>query len=84
MPAQLEDTFRKLVGRHEVMRTGFLFLDEAPVQVISAEQEHHLEHYVCDEAGVEDCFRSFIRPFDLSQPPLFRVGLSICLPWSIF
>ncbi len=64
----LENTIRKLIERHESFRTSFHMMEDQPVQrihepgKISCEIENNTLHH-------------FIRPFNLSQPPLLRVGL---------
>ncbi len=72
---RLEDAFRKLVSRHESLRTFFVLQKEEPVQRIAGHVNFHLEHYQSDERGVQEVITRFIHPFDLSMAPLFRVGL---------
>ncbi|UCH95646.1 MAG: amino acid adenylation domain-containing protein, partial [Candidatus Aminicenantes bacterium] len=66
---ELEDVFKKLVARHESLRTSFHMMDDEPVQKIHNRVEFKIEH-----DGAER-YASFIRPFDLSRAPLLRVGL---------
>ncbi|MGD2093028.1 MAG: amino acid adenylation domain-containing protein, partial [Candidatus Aminicenantes bacterium] len=103
--AALEDTSRKLIHRHESLRTSFHMFKDEPVQRIQREVEFEIEFYdyyrtrfevkveVEESEGtgglaplpIEPAVRSpqsltalinsFIRPFDLSQTPLLRVGL---------
>jgi tyrocidine synthetase-3 len=63
---RLEETFRRLIKRHESFRTSFNILEERPVQVIHEDVEFEIE---CLEPG------DFVRPFDLGKAPLLRVGL---------
>ncbi|MDW3194571.1 MAG: amino acid adenylation domain-containing protein [Cytophagales bacterium] len=72
---RLEEAFKKLVSRHENLRTSFVLRGEEPVQRISGQVDFHLEHYQSDEVGVQEVITRFIRPFDLSMAPLLRVGL---------
>jgi amino acid adenylation domain-containing protein len=76
---RLEDTFRKLIARHESLRTSFRLVDEAVVQCIAAVVDFQLERYTSDDGAVPDVITSFVRPFDLRAAPLIRVGL-ITLP----
>jgi amino acid adenylation domain-containing protein len=71
-----EETFRKLMDRHESLRTSFevLDLDSEPVQIIHENVEIKMEYYELPGQGGE-ILNEFIRPFDLSQAPLLRVGL---------
>ncbi|NIM14873.1 MAG: amino acid adenylation domain-containing protein [Candidatus Aminicenantes bacterium] len=93
---RLESTFKKLISRQESLRTSFkvIGVGEEVVQCIHDKVEFEIEYY---ELATEDTERkeeiihnskfiiqnSFIRPFDLSQAPLLRVGL-IKLPASYF
>jgi len=79
---KFEKVFRQLILRHESLRTSFHMVEEEPVQVIHDEVEFKIEYCEVEE---EQSSRlegtrglaplSFIRSFDLSNTPLFRVGL---------
>jgi tyrocidine synthetase-3 len=69
---QMEKVFLKLIQRHESLRTSFFLLGEDPVQQIHREPGFEIQ---CTAAAEEVEEREFIRAFDLSQPPLLRVGL---------
>ena len=78
----LENTFRKLIARHESLRTSFDTVDDQPVQRIRDTAEFAVEYENLEKVeanrGVrtaETLVNSFIRPFDLSRAPLLRVGL---------
>ncbi|MCK5057970.1 MAG: amino acid adenylation domain-containing protein [Candidatus Aminicenantes bacterium] len=85
----LEEVFGKLIRRHESLRTSFPQVDGEPVQKIhrpeeiefgieyfSGEQERRREPCVPPPlCSYDDIIDRFIRPFDLSKPPLLRVGL---------
>ncbi len=64
---RLEDTFKRLIERHESLRTSFHLAANKPVQKIHREVDFKIEHY----NKVVD----FVRSFDLSQAPLIRVGI---------
>lgn len=45
------------------------------VQVIKPQADFSIERYKAADKQVEELFRNFVRPFDLSQAPLLRAGL---------
>ncbi|GAA0890324.1 surfactin non-ribosomal peptide synthetase SrfAB [Fulvivirga kasyanovii] len=71
----LESALSSLISRHEVLRTCFRLLGEAPVQYVQEEVPFELEHYSVDGADISAIAESFIRPFDLHEGPLIRAGL---------
>ncbi|MCP4155601.1 MAG: amino acid adenylation domain-containing protein, partial [bacterium] len=78
---KLEETFIRIIKRHESLRTTFHFIDEQPVQKIRNDVEFKIEHY--EKTGADDShdesvsavMKNFVRPFDLTQAPLLRCGL---------
>lgn len=72
---QLNKSFLKLIQRHESLRTGFEIVNDQPVQIIHDVEEFEVSQFTSLEKEVPGIIRNFIRPFDLSQPPLIRVGL---------
>lgn len=81
---RLEETFRRLIHRHESFRTSFLVEGSEPVQRVAVPEdiEFQIEHFKSERSdGHFDSFfhrdivGRFVRPFDLAQPPLLRVGL---------
>uniref|UniRef100_UPI0035C0C1D3 condensation domain-containing protein n=1 Tax=Bacillus velezensis TaxID=492670 RepID=UPI0035C0C1D3 len=72
---RLQTAFQRLIQRHESLRTGFELVRGEPVQVIKPQAEFSMERYKATADEVEECFRTFVRPFDLSQAPLLRAGL---------
>ena len=74
---KLAETFRKLIKRHESLRTSFITVEDEPVQEIHDEVEFEIEDG--DSEGTRGLaplsIESFIRPFDLANAPLLRVGL---------
>lgn len=71
----LEETFRRLIRRHESLRTAFVLQDNLPVQKILPEVAFSLEYREMPEDQVKEFAASFIKPFDLSQAPLFEAAL---------
>ncbi|UCH95483.1 MAG: amino acid adenylation domain-containing protein [Candidatus Aminicenantes bacterium] len=80
---KLEKAFRQLIRRHETLRTSFKMVGQVPVQVVHhpSRVEFAVEYYDLEVEienkikTVEEITGKFIRPFDLSQAPLLRVGL---------
>ena len=72
---QLRTAFKKLVARHESLRTSFTVISEEPVQIIADHVDFEIAFYSCKEmAAAEIIMKEFVRPFDLSKTPI-RVGL---------
>ncbi|MCX6581868.1 MAG: amino acid adenylation domain-containing protein, partial [Candidatus Aminicenantes bacterium] len=67
----LEETFRQLVRRHESLRTSFEIVNEETVQRIHDNVKFKIELF----GKGDPAWSSFIRPFDLPEAPLLRVGL---------
>jgi amino acid adenylation domain-containing protein len=74
---KLENTFRRLIQRYDSLKTSFELVDDKPVQRVHRQVEFAIEYYGAKrgEDPGERIIRDFIRNFDLSQAPLFRVGL---------
>ena len=72
---RVEETFRALIQRHESLRTSIVMKDEKPVQQIIDQVSFSVEYIESVDTDPEVAVKSFIRPFDLSQAPLMRVGL---------
>jgi amino acid adenylation domain-containing protein len=58
----LHAIFSALARRHESLRTGFCYAGGEPVQRVYKHVEFEVEQQLA------------IRPFDLAEPPLFRIG----------
>ncbi|MGD2087187.1 MAG: amino acid adenylation domain-containing protein, partial [Candidatus Aminicenantes bacterium] len=81
---KLEATFRKLINRHENFQTSFYMLADEPVQQVQGEVDFEIEYFGAEHKNESyapyamryaGTINNFIRPFDLSQAPLLRVGL---------
>jgi acyl carrier protein len=74
-----EETFKKLINRHESLRTSFEMIDEELFQRIHREVEFGINYYDNDggeeESKAIEIFKNFIRPFVLSKAPLLRAAL---------
>ncbi|MCP4214565.1 MAG: amino acid adenylation domain-containing protein, partial [bacterium] len=72
---KMETTFRKLIARHESLRTSFHIINNQPVQKIHDNTDFQIDYYKTTETDAETVMNQFTRPFDLSKAPLLRVGL---------
>ncbi|MBT1695441.1 amino acid adenylation domain-containing protein [Fulvivirgaceae bacterium PWU4] len=72
---KLRSVFMQLVNRHETLHASFRIVNDKPAQFIHKDFTLPIEEFQCTEDGLDSIIHQFIRPFDLSQAPLFRVGL---------
>jgi amino acid adenylation domain-containing protein len=73
--AKIEDVFRKLIKRHESLRTSIILVDDEPFQKIYNDVDFEMEYVETVPEDAQKFLNSFVRPFDLSRAPLFRVRL---------
>ena len=71
---KLGDAFQQLALRHESLRTTFRVVDEKVVQQISKKLDVSIS-YLEKADSIADSIANFIKPFDLNNGPLFRVGV---------
>ncbi|MGB7605871.1 MAG: amino acid adenylation domain-containing protein [Lutisporaceae bacterium] len=73
---KFEQIFKKLINRHEALRTSFELSENGPVQKIHNEIDFAIQYEEAKEdKDLETILQSFVRPFDLAKAPLLRVGL---------
>ncbi|MCP5049276.1 MAG: amino acid adenylation domain-containing protein, partial [bacterium] len=75
---RLEETFVRLIHRHESLRTSFHIIEEEPVQRVHDHVEFKIKYYETDsdnEQTAASIIDRFVRPFDLSHAPLLRAGV---------
>ncbi|MFM8332764.1 MAG: amino acid adenylation domain-containing protein, partial [Candidatus Methylumidiphilus sp.] len=77
---RLEDAFRAIIQRHISLRTGFLMLDGQLVAKRVAEPRFAVERTAAAAGEIDSVVARFLRPFDLSQPPLLRVAVATLAP----
>jgi len=70
---RLENAFKKLIARQEVLRTSFAVVDGDLAQYIAEEVNFELE--VIAKTSLKKAMQDFVRPFCLSSPPLLRAGV---------
>lgn len=74
--ARLVDALLGLVHRHEILRTTFVAVDGAPIQVIAPEGHVDFSLVDCTTDLLHEVLRTeAARPFDLATGPLLRATL---------
>ncbi|MCX6316088.1 MAG: amino acid adenylation domain-containing protein [Bacteroidetes bacterium] len=77
----LERAFNKIIQRHESLRTSFVIINDAPCQVIAPKAELKIEQFHSQrEDETNRIVQEFIRPFELSEGPLIRMGVVYTAP----
>ncbi|MBN1040279.1 non-ribosomal peptide synthetase [Clostridium botulinum] len=71
---KIENTFKRLVSRHEVLRTYFETVEDGIVQKIDNNYEFRLKEQTSYQ-DIEEIINDFIKSFDLGKAPLFRVEI---------
>ncbi|WP_181219296.1 plipastatin non-ribosomal peptide synthetase PpsC [Bacillus subtilis] len=75
-PERMDRAFKELIKRHESLRTSFeQDAGGDPVQRIHDEVPFTLQTTVLGARTEEEAAAAFIKPFDLSQAPLFRAQI---------
>ncbi|TPG88815.1 amino acid adenylation domain-containing protein [Brevibacillus laterosporus] len=72
---RLEIAFRKLISRHETLRTSFELVNGEPMQRVHQDVDFVVEYAQASMEEAEAYIQGFVRTFDLEQAPLLRVGL---------
>ncbi|MED1944045.1 MULTISPECIES: tyrocidine non-ribosomal peptide synthetase TycB [Brevibacillus] len=72
---QLAFALQALVDRHDIWRTSFEIVGGELVQKIHSHVKVEMEYQTAEAHQIDEIFYSFVRPFDLSVPPLIRMGL---------
>ncbi|MGD2090339.1 MAG: amino acid adenylation domain-containing protein [Candidatus Aminicenantes bacterium] len=74
-PERLEESFNRLIRRHEGLRTSFEMIHRHPRQRVHRQVEFSLCYNEIKEPCITDIAKDFIHSFDLSRAPLLRVSL---------
>jgi amino acid adenylation domain-containing protein len=74
---RVETVFKKMIERHESLRTSFYLENSEPVQKVHKSVEFEIEYQKkpLSKHSPQDLMMNFIRPFDLAQAPLMRMEL---------
>lgn len=77
-PAHFEEVFKKLMLRHETLRTSFQLLDDEIVQRVHKVEElnFNVPYFAAVEEDIPRLLEEYCGPFDLGQAPMFRVALA--------
>lgn len=73
---RLQDGFQQVIRRHESLRTAFVMIGDQPTQFIIEEPRFFVEQIDAGATPPDELLRNFIRSFDISEPPLIRVGIA--------
>ncbi len=73
---KVEDAFHEIIRRHESLRTAFVLIGDEPKAWLLEEPRFFIEKIDGAGRSPDELIQSFIRPFELSEPPLLRVGLA--------
>ncbi|MBQ6160298.1 MAG: AMP-binding protein [Oscillospiraceae bacterium] len=80
---KVRSALQQMIDRHEILRTQFLMADGRPVQHILEHVEAEFEAVRDNETDTQSIMDEFMRPFDLSKPPLVRMKLVERAAWSL-
>ncbi|RAJ26891.1 non-ribosomal peptide synthetase [Pedobacter cryoconitis] len=72
---KIKETFRRLILRHESLRTYLVMHSDGPVQKIRTDVFFEVAHTFAGQNDTEQLIRDFVKPFDLSVAPLMRAEL---------
>ncbi|MEW9702970.1 condensation domain-containing protein, partial [Paenibacillus sp. SI8] len=72
---RFEQTFQRLVARHESLRTTFETVGGEAVQIVHADVDFQVEFARSSEDQLGSIVADFVRPFNLQMAPLLRVKL---------
>ncbi|MFJ7187072.1 amino acid adenylation domain-containing protein, partial [Lysinibacillus xylanilyticus] len=73
--SKLKKVFTTLIKRHDILRTSFNVVDGVIMQTIHQDSNLAFEYFSNGDLDIEKVISEFVKPFNLSEAPLFRVGL---------
>ena len=71
----LETAFKKLIDRHESLRTSFEFQNDRPFQRIHKDYSFNIVYLQANGESILDIIDKSIKPFNLNEAPILRVKL---------
>jgi len=74
-PEKLQHALQTLIDRHEILRTQFLMVNGEPVQKILPHVDAFFSYRKDPVRKQQQIIDEFVKPFDISHPPLVRVQL---------
>ena len=74
---RLRKVFRKLLNRHEILRTVFKVVNGKVAQKILDGDDFQIEQYSFEDGREQLIINDFVRPFDLNNEYPIRVGLAM-------
>ncbi|WP_298422711.1 non-ribosomal peptide synthetase [uncultured Kordia sp.] len=72
---RLQVAFQKLLDRHEILRSYFIFDQGTPVLKIQDSLEFTIENLTVAYESLAQTIQQFVRPFNLNISPLIRIGI---------
>ncbi|QNI03770.1 non-ribosomal peptide synthase/polyketide synthase [Halomonas sp. SH5A2] len=79
-PARFKEAWKSVVARHDILRSGFLSIDETPLQWVARQAElpwfeKNWQDRENQRAALDDLAKEQHHAMDLTKPPLMRVAL---------
>ena len=70
---KMEKALRRVVERHEILRTGFELIESKPIQRIYEDAIPEFVYEENDSISEKEALIDFVKPFDLAKAPLVRM-----------
>ncbi len=72
---RIRSVIQEIVDAHSVLRSFFSIIDGEPKQLIVPELKAQVQRIADTGEDIQTQMQRFVRPFDLSKAPLFRIAL---------